>query len=648
MEHAARLLLERGHTVDICYTSVLKRAIRSSWILLRELHQVYRPMIKSYHLNERMYGALEGLSKPGLAKEVGEELVQKWRAGLIERPPPVSDAHLQKIQRERKYSRLDSALIPKTESLQDTIDRVTPLWDEQIYPDLCAGRNVLIVAHGNSIRGIVKKIDDITTEDIQKVGIPNGIPLVYKFDAEMKPLPQRKAVPPLTGEYLEKKGLLRAALEREDERFKRVEGYSLSSSSLAEQQPAGEHSLEGGRNYFLEGGVGWHDLNASSTYYQPTQSFAIQSLTILEQKRRLFEAVDPQAQAQSEDKDKDKEKHASPPSSTKDVGAKQASPPPAATTPTPAATPSSSSVMPSTALGTWHPVTLKNGHVARPLLVIIRHGKTEHNKLGLFTGWEDVQLAVEGRQEAAKAGRLLQRHGIEFDVVYTSWLSRAIETAWLVLNELDSMWLPIVKTWRLNERHYGALTGLSKKMIRQKHGQEQFLKWRRGFDTVPPPASSFSHAYPGNDDRYVKYCTDINVSPFETVVRSLAHGRLEVHRQFPKSESLKMCMERTIPFFRDVIVPGSLSKGRSVLIASSENAIRGLLMHLCDIPINRIHEVEIPTGLPMVYDHELRRIRLLDDDDVPRPMEKYDFGSSPELFISPENLESREEEKDRL
>lgn len=647
--------------MDICYTSVLKRAIRSSWILLRELHQVYRPMIKSYHLNERMYGALEGLSKPGLAKEVGEELVQKWRAGLIERPPPVSDTHLQKIQRERKYARLESALIPKTESLQDTIDRVTPLWDEQIYPDLCAGRNVLIVAHGNSIRGIVKKIDDITTEDIQKVGIPNGIPLVYKFDADLRPLPQRKAVPPLTGEYLEKKGLLRAALEREDERFKGVEGYSLSSSSPAEQQSTVEYSLEGGRNYFLEGGVGWHDLNASSTYYQPTQSFAIESLTILEQKRRLFEAVDPQAEEKDEDKDKekdkqkDKEKHTSQPIlSAKDVGAKQGSNVASAasaalpTTASASAAAPSSSVMPPTSLGTWHPVTLKNGQTARPLLVIIRHGKTEHNKLGLFTGWEDVQLAVEGRQEAAKAGRLLQRHGIEFDVVYTSWLSRAIETAWLVLNELDSMWLPIVKTWRLNERHYGALTGLSKKMIRQKHGQEQFLRWRRGFDTTPPPASSFSHAYPGNDDRYVKYCTDINVSPFETVVRSLAHGRLEVHRQFPKSESLKMCMERTIPFFRDVIVPGSLSKGRSVLIASSENAIRGLLMHLCDIPINRIHEVEIPTGLPMVYDHELRRIRLLDDDDVPRPMEKYDFGSSPELFISSENLESREEEKDRL
>ena len=153
MEHSARLLLERGHTVDICYTSVLKRAIRSSWILLRELHQVYRPMIKSHMLNERMYGALEGLSKPELAKELGEEIVQKWRAGLTERPPPVSETHLHYHQKEKKYARLglDLSAIPITESLQDTIDRVTPLWDAQILPDLKAGRNVLIVAHGNSL-----------------------------------------------------------------------------------------------------------------------------------------------------------------------------------------------------------------------------------------------------------------------------------------------------------------------------------------------------------------------------------------------------------------------------------------------------------------------------------------------------------------
>ena len=174
MEHAARLLVERGHTVDICYTSVLKRAIRSSWILLRELHQVYRPMIKSYMLNERMYGALEGLSKPELAKELGEEIVQRWRAGLADRPPPVSESHLHYHQKEKKYARLDPKAIPITESLSDTIARVTPLWEAQILPDLRAGRNVLIVAHGNSLRGIVKKIDNIKTVDIQRVGIPNG------------------------------------------------------------------------------------------------------------------------------------------------------------------------------------------------------------------------------------------------------------------------------------------------------------------------------------------------------------------------------------------------------------------------------------------------------------------------------------------
>jgi hypothetical protein len=163
----------------------------------------------------------------------------------------------------------------------------------------------------------------------------------------------------------------------------------------------------------------------------------------------------------------------------------------------------------------------------QPILVIIRHGKTEHNQLGLFTGWEDALLAVEGRDEAIHAGQLLRHHEVEFDVVYTSWLSRAIETAWLVLNELDSLWLPVVKTWRLNERMCmcpvpaaaavfvsmlicvcvcivaytvlycsvdGALTGLSKKMIRQIYGDEQFMKWRRSFDNPPPPISSFSHA----------------------------------------------------------------------------------------------------------------------------------------------------------
>jgi hypothetical protein len=146
------------------------------------------------------------------------------------------------------------------------------------------------------------------------------------------------------------------------------------------------------------------------------------------------------------------------------------------------------------------------------VIVIIRHGKTEHNKLGLFTGWEDAPLAKEGVLEARAAGRLLKLHGFEFDVIYTSWLSRAIETAWHVIDELDSLWLPIVKTWRLNERMYGKLTGLSKQMVKQRHGEEQFKAWRRGYRTAPPKVSSFSQHYPGNDPRYQKYLTDLRWS----------------------------------------------------------------------------------------------------------------------------------------
>ncbi|GMH50096.1 hypothetical protein TL16_g00692, partial [Triparma laevis f. inornata] len=214
-------------------------------------------------------------------------------------------------------------------------------------------------------------------------------------------------------------------------------------------------------------------------------------------------------------------------------------------------------------------------------VVIIRHGKTSHNQLGLFTGWEDAPLAEEGREEARQAGKLLKLHGFEFDVVYTSWLSRAIETAWLALDELDSLWLPIIKTWRLNERMYGKLTGLSKKMVAQRHGQDQFMRWRRGYRDRPPRVSSFSSLYPGNDERY---CKDGGLT------------------DLPKTESLSDCMKRTIPFLVERVIPDSINKGQRVLISSSENAIRGLLMHLCDIPEDRISDLEIPNGLPLIYD----------------------------------------------
>ena len=236
------------------------------------------------------------------------------------------------------------------------------------------------------------------------------------------------------------------------------------------------------------------------------------------------------------------------------------------------------------------------------VIVIIRHGKTEHNKLGLFTGWEDVPLAKEGIDEAQEAGRLLKKYGFEFDVVYTSWLSRAIETAWHILASLDCLWLPLIKTWRLNERMYGSLTGLSKKMVKQRHGEEQFKAWRRGYSTPPRPVSSFSQHYPGNDSRYEKYLNDVRFSVRESLIRSIEYGTPTLHRKLPKTESLKDCMDRTIPFFTECIVPEAINQGKRVLISSSENAIRGLLMHLCEIPEDKITELEIPNGLPIIFE----------------------------------------------
>lgn len=269
------------------------------------------------------------------------------------------------------------------------------------------------------------------------------------------------------------------------------------------------------------------------------------------------------------------------------------------------------------------------------LIVMIRHGKTENNKLGLFTGWDDVPLAKEGIEEAKDAGRLLKTHGFEFDVVYTSWLSRAIETAWLVMDEMDCLWLPIIKTWRLNERMYGRLTSLSKSMVRQKYGEEQFKAWRRGYSVKPPRVSSFSPQYPGNDVRYNKYMTDVRISLSETLIRSIESGKLSPSRKLPKSESLKNCMERTIPFFTDQIIPEAIADGKRVLIASSENAIRGLLMHLCEIPEEKINGLEIPNGLPLIFDMNSKCVKLLDDGTTDDPLEKYNFGTSASYLFKP-------------
>lgn len=224
---------------------------------------------------------------------------------------------------------------------------------------------------------------------------------------------------------------------------------------------------------------------------------------------------------------------------------------------------------------------------------------------------------------------------MSFDVVYTSFLTRAIQTAYHVLDELGCVWLPVVKSYRLSERMYGALTGKSKRKVANEHGEDQLKLWRRGFTVRPPPVSSYSPNYPGNDVRRAKHFTDLPVSWRETVFRSLEAGKFVVHRRFPKTESLKDCMDRSIPFYTERIRRDAIEKGKRVLITSHENAIRGILMHLCNIPEEAMNQLHLPNGLPLVYNVRGKCISLLEDEASNAPTNVHDFGPAAQYLFTP-------------
>jgi 2,3-bisphosphoglycerate-dependent phosphoglycerate mutase len=157
---------------------------------------------------------------------------------------------------------------------------------------------------------------------------------------------------------------------------------------------------------------------------------------------------------------------------------------------------------------------------------------------------------------------------------------------------------------------YGGLTGLSKAMVKQRHGEDTFKAWRRGYKVRPPKVSSFSQDYPGNDERYRKYMKDVRFSARESLIRSIESGKIRVERKLPKTESLKDCMDRTIPYFTEQIYPQAVEQGKRVLISSSENAIRGLLMHLCEMPEEKVTELEIPNGLPLIFDLNSKCVKV--------------------------------------
>ncbi len=212
-------------------------------------------------------------------------------------------------------------------------------------------------------------------------------------------------------------------------------------------------------------------------------------------------------------------------------------------------------------------------------LVLVRHGQSAWNLENLFTGWVDVDLTDLGRNEAREAGRLLKAEGYEFDLVFTSVLKRAIRTLWIVLDEMDLMWLPVERSWRLNERHYGALQGLNKAQTVEKHGADQVKIWRRSYDIPPPPLALDDKRHPRFERRYAA------LKPSE----------------LPATESLKTTLERVAPYFNERIAP-ELRAGRNVLIVAHGNSLRALVKMLDNMSNDDIVEFNIPTGVPISYD----------------------------------------------
>jgi 2,3-bisphosphoglycerate-dependent phosphoglycerate mutase len=238
-------------------------------------------------------------------------------------------------------------------------------------------------------------------------------------------------------------------------------------------------------------------------------------------------------------------------------------------------------------------------------LVLLRHGQSQWNLENRFTGWTDVPLSAQGVEEAINAGRLLKEAGFVFDVTYTSLLKRAIKTLWLTIEELDQMHIPIIKSWRLNERHYGALQGLNKAEIAAKYGDEQVHIWRRSYDTPPPPLEADDPRNPRSDHRYDDLEDD----------------------EIPLAESLKDTVNRVLPYWNHQIKP-ALNTGAKVLIAAHGNSLRALVKLLDGISDEDIAEMNIPTGIPLVYElnpetyEPIRHYYLGDAEKVAAEMQK--------------------------
>jgi 2,3-bisphosphoglycerate-dependent phosphoglycerate mutase len=510
------LLREEGLEISECWTSCLRRSIRTSCLLLSSIDQCYVPMHKTVLLNEQHCGALMGLNKRELAKEHGVEQVMRWRRDYDCKPPdlPLESPLHESIASDPRYNPADPARrveVPRAESFREVCTRVQRLWDESLAPSLRRGKTVLVVSHGNTLRSLIRLLDGVSPDAVHLIDLPTAAPLVYDLGLDLAPIAahgvwgEGDASVACHGRFLTDPSRVSQAQRAMREQVLRDISVTTDTSvkteapsRLADKRTQATVNI-GGSTYNIR-------QNPPQTYFK-------------QESERL------DAQAQDEYREL------------------------------------------ADALGS----SSVPGHKRRvkAVLVLLRHGRSVYNEANRFTGWSDVELTNRGREEARLAGRLLRTAGISrLSQVFTSVLKRAIKTAWLALDEMETQWTPVSMTWRLNERHYGALQGRDKKECVREHGLRQVQQWRRGYRQRPPP------------------CEEAAVSG-----TGLAADRRYEGVEVPRAESLEDCIGRTQPFLHETLFPQlreavmvadalGAEDVPTVLVCSSEHAIRSICMEL--------------------------------------------------------------------
>jgi len=528
---AGAMLREEHFEVDVAFTSFLRRAIRTTCLMLSRMNQCWVPMLKTPALNEQHSGVLCGQNKHDLAEAVGAEKVMQWRRSFDYAPPPLPAKGLREVCLNDVRYRVSNTQVPQTESLRDCALRVDAAWRSSIAPALAQGKTVLVVSHGNTLRAFVKHLDAISDDDIFYVDLPTACPVVYDLDEKLKPIaPQGVWSRPWIvrrGRFLVDEVRVKKAQEAMRQQVLRDISVSAFSQQMVKPAVIGSKAKKaivdiGGETY--------------NVLERPPSYFLLESERIASEAKAEYNTFRQHSAA-----------------SMRDLPGRK--------------------------------------HEVAASIVFLRHGYSVWNDAGLYTGWADVELTNRGREEARRAGQLLRAAGTKrLEVVYTSVLKRSIKTAWLMLDEMELQWVPVRHSWRLNERHYGELQGLTKEACVERFGLKQVQRWLRGLHDKPSSWSDREKAS-SVDRRY----REVDV---------------------PESESLHECKQRVLPLIEELREEARAAAARAaevaplgsneyetpvIVVIASEHVIRAIVWAFEPLDEESVPLLDIPFSIPLVY-----------------------------------------------